>query len=86
MACCVLYTPAYSSMRNKEFLARKTDEKNEKMQDPKSSSLDAFGGGNDRKFSQVNLKMVFEKQHLAYLEENFLNSENLVKNCQIRMQ
>ena len=37
-------------------------------------------------FSQVNLKMVFEKQNLAYLEENFLNSENLVKNCQIRMQ
>ena len=61
-------TLAYSSMRNEEFeneefLARKTDEKNE-----------------------VNLKMVFEKQNLAYLEENFLNSENLVKNCQIRMQ
>ena len=77
---------AYSSMRNEEFPERKTDEKNEKMWDQKSSILEAFRGGNDRKFkiffflfSQVNLKMVFEKQNLAYLEENFLNSENLVK-------
>ena len=30
--------------------------------------------------------MVFETQNLAYLEEYSLNSENLVKNCQIRMQ
>ena len=57
---------------NKEFLTRKTDEKNEKMGDQKSSILEAFGVGNDRKFkiffflfSQVNLKMVFEKQKLA---------------------
>ena len=28
---------------NKEFLARKTDEKNEKMRDQKSSILEAFG-------------------------------------------
>ena len=61
---------------NKEFLVRKTDEKNEKMGDQKLSILEAFGGGNDRKF----------KQNLTYLEENFLKSENLVKNCQIRMQ
>ena len=47
---------------NEEFMARKTDEKNEKMRDQKSSILE------------------------AYLEENFLNSVNLVKNCQIRMQ
>ena len=77
-------------MRNEEFLARKTDKKNEKMRDQKSSTLEAFGVGNDRKFkiffslfSQVNHKMVFEKQNLAYFEENLLNSENLVKNCQI---
>ena len=61
------------------------------MQDHKSSILEAFGGENDRKFkiffsnfSQVNLKMVFEKQDLAYLEENYLNSENLVKSCPIK--
>ena len=35
---------------NKEFLARKTDEKNEKMRDQKSSILKAFRGGNYRKF------------------------------------
>ena len=35
---------------NEEFLARKTDEKNEKMPDQKSIILEAFGGGNDRKF------------------------------------
>ena len=48
----ILSTLAYFSMRNenKEFLARKTDEKNEKMQDQKSSILEVFGGGNDRKF------------------------------------
>ena len=49
---------AFSLMRNEEyeseeFLLRKTDEKNEKMQDRKSSILEAFGGGNDRKFKIV---------------------------------
>ena len=54
----VLYvstTLAYSSTRNEEFeneefLVRKTDEKKKKMRDQKSSILEAFGGGNDRKF------------------------------------
>ena len=46
---------AFSLMRNEEyeneeFLLRKTDEKNEKMRDQKSSILEAFEGGNDRKF------------------------------------
>ena len=35
---------------NKEFLARKTDEKSEKVRDQRSSILEAFGGGNDTKF------------------------------------
>ena len=33
---------------NEEYLARKTDEKHEKMLDQKSNILEAFGGGNDR--------------------------------------
>ena len=70
----------------------KRREKNEKMQDQESSILEAFGGGNDRKFkiffsysAKSGLKMVFGKQNLAYLEENVLNSEK-VKNSHIRMQ
>ena len=51
-------TLAYSSMRNEEFeneefLARKTDKKNEKMRDQKASILESFGGGNDRKFKMI---------------------------------
>ena len=38
---------------NEEFLARKTDEKNKKMRDKKTSILEAFGGGNDRKFKII---------------------------------
>ena len=38
---------------NEEFFARKTDEKNEKMRDQKSSILEAFGGGNDTKFKII---------------------------------
>ena len=53
----VAHMLAYSSMRNeefenKEFLVRKTDVKNEKMKYQKSSILEAFGGGNDRKFKK----------------------------------
>ena len=94
--CVCLLIPRWETrneeFEHEEFLARKTDKKNEKMRVQKSCILEAFGGGNDRKFkiiflySQVNLKMVFKKQNLAYLEENFLNLENLVKNCQRRMR
>ena len=35
---------------NEEFLVRKTEKKYDKLQDQKSSILEAFGGGNDRKF------------------------------------
>ena len=38
---------------NEEFLARKTDEKNKKMRDQKSSIFEAFGGGNDGKFKII---------------------------------
>ena len=68
-------TLAYSSMRNEEWGIWKQgishkENRWEKWENarPKSSILEDFGGGNDRRFKRIfNLNMVFEKQNLAYL-------------------